>query len=188
MLVYIAYFISKLRNKLLLAAGNVFLRRREVHLRSISQELLQPTITTIQNGLSDSTKPLPSMLTVRPNDIHLRSISQEILQPTITTIQNGLSDGTKPLPSMLTVRPNDIHLRSNSQEILQPTITTISFKIAHLNIQFNLPGANELKINILRKKNYQKIYFHKVTLASINTIDIMLLALSVKHHYMSGCT
>ena len=70
-------------------------------------------------------------------------------------IQNGLPDGTKPLPSMLTVRSNDIYLRSVSQEILQPTITNISFKIAHLNIQFNLAAANELKINILPIKNYQ---------------------------------
>ena len=50
--------------------------------------------------------------------------------------------------------------------------------VAHLNIQFNLPGANELEINIL----------HKVTSALINTIDIRLLALSVKYHDMSGCT
>ena len=55
-------------------------------------------------------------------------------------IQNGLLDGTKPLPSMLTVRSNDIHLRSISQEILQPATTNISFKIAHLNIHFNLTG------------------------------------------------
>ena len=80
-------------------------------------------------------------------------------------IQNGLPDGTKPLPSMLTVRSNDIHLRSISQEILQPTITNISFKIAHLNIQFNLTGANELKINILPIKITKEIYFHKVTSA-----------------------
>ena len=76
-------------------------------------------------------------------------------------IQNGLPDGTKPLPSMLTVRSNDIHLRSISQEILQPTTTNISFKIAHLNIQFNL--TNELKINILPIKITKEIYFHKVT-------------------------
>ena len=74
-------------------------------------------------------------------------------------IQNGLPDSTKPLPSMLTVRSNDIHLRPISQEILQQTITNISFKIAHLNIQFNLPGAKELKINILRIKNYQRNIF-----------------------------
>ena len=80
-------------------------------------------------------------------------------------IQNGLPDGTKPLPSMLTVRSSDIHLRSISQEILQPTITNISFKIAHLNIQFNLTGANELKINILPIKITKEIYFHKVTSA-----------------------
>ena len=78
-------------------------------------------------------------------------------------IQNGLPDGTKPLPSMLTVRSNDIHLRSISQKILQPTITNISFKIAHLNIQFNLTGANELKI--LPIKITKEIYFHKVTSA-----------------------
>ena len=80
-------------------------------------------------------------------------------------IQNGLPDGIKPLPSMLTVRSKDIHLRSISQEILQPTITNISFKIAHLNIQFNLTGANELKINILPIKITKEIYFHKVTSA-----------------------
>ena len=80
-------------------------------------------------------------------------------------IQNGLPDGTKPLPPMLTVRSNDIHLRSISQEILQPTITNISFKIAHLNIQFNLTGANELKINILPIKITKEIYFYKVTSA-----------------------
>ena len=81
-------------------------------------------------------------------------------------IQNGLPDGTKPLPfMMLTVRSNDIHLRSISQEILQPTITNITFKIAHLNIQFNLTGANELKINILPIKITKEIYFHKVTSA-----------------------
>ena len=80
-------------------------------------------------------------------------------------IQNGLPDDTKPLPSMLTVRSNDIHLRSISQEILQPTITNISFKIAHLNIQFNLTGSNELKINILPIKITKEIYFHKVTSA-----------------------
>ena len=80
-------------------------------------------------------------------------------------IQNGLPDGTKPLPSMLTVRSNDIHLRSISQEILQPTITNISFKIVHLNIQFNLTGVNELKINILPIKITKEIYFHKVTSA-----------------------
>ena len=81
-------------------------------------------------------------------------------------IQNGFPDGTKPLPYILTVRSNDhIHLRSVSQEILQPTITNISFKIAHLNIQFNLTGANELKINILPIKITKEIYFHKVTSA-----------------------
>ena len=64
--------------------------------------------------------------------------------------------------TFLTVRSNDIHLRSISQEILQPTITNISFKITHLNIQFNLTGANELKINILPIKI---IYFHNVTSA-----------------------
>ena len=80
-------------------------------------------------------------------------------------IQNGLPDVTKPLPSMLTVRSNDIHLRSISQEILQPTITNISFKIAHLNIQFNLIRANELKINILPPKFTKENYFHKVTSA-----------------------
>ena len=79
--------------------------------------------------------------------------------------QNGLADGTKPLPSMLTVRSNDIHLRSISQELLQPTITNISFKIAHLSIQFNLTGANELKINILPRKITKEMYFHKVTSA-----------------------
>ena len=66
---------------------------------------------------------------------------------------------------MLTVRSNDIHLRSISQEILQPTITNISFEIAHLNIEFNLTGANELKINILPIKITKEIYFHKVTSA-----------------------
>ena len=60
---------------------------------------------------------------------------------------------------------HDIHLRSISQEILQPTITNISLKIAHLNIQFNLTGANELKINILPIKITKEIYFHKVTSA-----------------------
>ena len=80
-------------------------------------------------------------------------------------IQNRLPDVTKPLPSMLTLRSNDIHLRSISQKILQPTITNISFKIAHLNIQFNLTWANELKINILPKKITKEIYFHKVTSA-----------------------
>ena len=80
-------------------------------------------------------------------------------------IQNGLPDGTKPLPSMLTVRSNDIHLRSISQEIRQPTITNISFEIAHLNIELNLTGANELKINILPIKITKNIYFHKVTSA-----------------------
>ena len=79
--------------------------------------------------------------------------------------QNGLPDSTKPLPSMLTVRSNDIHLRSISQELLQPTITNISFKIAHLSIQFNLTGANELKINILPRKITKEMYFHKVTSA-----------------------
>ena len=83
----------------------------------------------------------------------------------IMDIQNGLPDGTKPLPSMLTVRSNDIHLRLISQEILQPTITDISFKIAHLNIQFNLTGANKLEINILPIKITKEIYFHKVTSA-----------------------
>ena len=62
-------------------------------------------------------------------------------------------------------RSNDIHLRSISQEILQPTITNISFKISHLNIQFNLTGANDLKINILPMKITKEIYFHKVTSA-----------------------
>ena len=80
-------------------------------------------------------------------------------------IQNGLPDGTKPLPSMLTVRSNDIHLRSVSQEIPQPTITNIIFKIAHLNIEFNLTGASELIINILPIKITEEIYFHKVTSA-----------------------
>ena len=80
-------------------------------------------------------------------------------------IQKGLPDGTKPLPSMLTVRSNDIHLRSISQAVLQPIITNISFKIAHLNIQFNLTGANELKINVLPIKITKEIYFHKVTSA-----------------------
>ena len=80
-------------------------------------------------------------------------------------IQNGLPDGTKPLPSMLTVRSNDIHLRSISQEILQPTITNISFEIAHLNIEFNLTGANELNINILPIQSTKEIYFYKVTSA-----------------------
>ena len=74
-------------------------------------------------------------------------------------IQNGLPDSTKPLPSMLTVKSDDIHLRSISQEILQPRITNISFRIAHLNIQFNLTGANELKINILQIKYYQRNSF-----------------------------
>ena len=67
--------------------------------------------------------------------------------------------------TFLTVRSNDSHLRSISQEILQPTITNISFKIAHLNIQFNLTGANELKINILPIKITKDIYFNKVTSA-----------------------
>ena len=80
-------------------------------------------------------------------------------------IQNGLPDGTKSLPSMLTVKSNDIDLRSISQEILQPTITNISFKIVHLNIQFNLTGANQLKINILPIKITKEIYFHKKTSA-----------------------
>ena len=80
-------------------------------------------------------------------------------------IQNGLPDGTKPLPSMLTVKSNDIDLRSISQEILQPTITNISFKIVHLNIQFNLTGANQLKINILPKKLPKKFIFIKKTSA-----------------------
>ena len=77
----------------------------------------------------------------------------------IIDIENGLPDGTKPLPSMLTVRSNDIHLRSISQKMLQPAITNISLKIAHLKIQFNLTGANELKINILQMKNYQRNLF-----------------------------
>ena len=65
----------------------------------------------------------------------------------------------------ITFHADDIHLRSISQETLQPTITNISFKIAHLNIQFNLTGANELKINILPIKITKEIYFHKVTSA-----------------------
>ena len=67
--------------------------------------------------------------------------------------------------TFLTVRSNDINLRSISQETLQPTITNISFKIAHLNTQFNLTGANELKINILPIKITKEIYFHNVTSA-----------------------
>ena len=97
------------------------------------------------------------------------------------------TDGTKPLPSMLTVRSNDIDLRSISQEILQPTITNISFKIVHLNIQFNLTGANQLKINILPIKITKEIYFHKKNFSINTTIDISLLALSVKHHDIPGC-
>ena len=54
---------------------------------------------------------------------------------------------------------------SISQEILQLTVTNISFRIAYLNIQFNLTGANELKINILAIKITKEIYFHKVTSA-----------------------
>ena len=108
------------------------------------------------------------------------------LQKTMN-IQNGLPDGTKPLPSMLTVRSNDIDLRSISQEILQPTITNISFKIVHLNIQFNLTGANQLKINILPIKITKEIYFHKKNFSINTTIDISLLALSVKHHDIPGC-
>ena len=81
-------------------------------------------------------------------------------------IQNGLLDGTKPLSFMLTVRSNDIHLRSVSQNILHQQPLNL---VAHLNIQFNLPGANELKINILQKKKKPKkpkgIYFYKVTSA-----------------------
>ena len=78
-------------------------------------------------------------------------------------IQNGLPDGTKPLSSMLTARSNDIHLKSNFTG--DTSITNISFKIAHLSIQFNLTGANELKINILPIKITKEIYFHKVTSA-----------------------
>ena len=37
--------------------------------------------------------------------------------------------------------------------------------MAHLNIQFNLTGANELKINSLPIKITKEIYFHKVTSA-----------------------
>ena len=44
-------------------------------------------------------------------------------------------------------------------------ITNISFKIVHLNIQFNLTGANQLKINILPIKITKEIYFHKKTSA-----------------------
>ena len=110
---------------------------------------------------------------------------QELQKP--MNIQNGLPDGTKPLPSVLTVRSNDIELRSISQEILQPTITNISFKIVHLNIQFNLTGANELKINILPIKITKEIYFHKKNFSINTTIDISLLALSVKHHDIPGC-
>ena len=86
------------------------------------------------------------------------------------------------------MRSNDIHLRSISQEILQPTITNISFEIAHLNIEFNLTGANELKINILPIKITKEIYFHKNNFSINTTIDISLLALSVKHHDTPGCT
>ena len=40
--------------------------------------------------------------------------------------------------------------------------TNISFKIAHQNIQFNLSGANELKINTLQiKKLPNKLVFIK---------------------------
>ena len=63
--------------------------------------------------------------------------------------------------TFLTVRSNDIRLRTISQEIHQPTITNISFKIAHLNIQFNLTGANELKINNLPIKVPNKFIFIK---------------------------
>ena len=70
-------------------------------------------------------------------------------------IQNGLPDGTKSLSSMLTMWSNDIRQRSISQEILQPTNS--SSKIAHLNIQFNLPGADDQ--HFANKKNYQRNLF-----------------------------
>ena len=66
-------------------------------------------------------------------------------------IQNELPMAPSQLSS---VNSNDIHLRAISQEIVQPKITSISFKIAHVNIYLNLPGANELKINFLWIKKF----------------------------------
>ena len=48
-------------------------------------------------------------------------------------------------------------------------------------------GANQLKINILPIKITKEIYFHKKNFSINTTIDISLLALSVKHHDIPGC-
>ena len=47
------------------------------------------------------------------------------------------------------VRSSDIHLRTISQGIPRPTITKISFKIIYLKLHSNLPGTNELMMNII---------------------------------------
>ena len=58
---------------------------------------------------------------------------------------NGLlPDGTKPLPEPKLTSAG-FHLTANSREITQPSITKIIFKITHVKLRSNLPGANQLK-------------------------------------------
>ena len=45
------------------------------------------------------------------------------------------------------VRSSSIHLRAISYEIPQPPFTKISLEITYLKLNWNLPGANELRVN-----------------------------------------
>ena len=46
------------------------------------------------------------------------------------------------------VRSSGLHLRAILQETPQPSVTKISLKITYLKFCSNLPGANELKVNL----------------------------------------
>ena len=48
------------------------------------------------------------------------------------------------------MKSSDIHIRAISLEMPQPSIIKICLKIINLNFHSNFPGANELKLLVLK--------------------------------------
>ena len=69
-------------------------------------------------------------------------------------------------------------MRAVSKEIPQPLTTKISLKITHLKFPFNLPGANELRVNDVYWLDWwqQAVTWINVDLSSVRSSDIHLWA------------
>ena len=87
---------------------------------------------------------LCSIYSLRPTDAIWRHRSGSTLAQVIAWWHQAITWTNVNLSS---VRSSGIHLRAISWEIPQPLFTKVGLKITYLKLIWNLPGANDLRLN-----------------------------------------